>query len=71
MQRDDRVELRGFGVFSAKLRAPRMGRNPRTGTQFPVSGKKVPLFRTGKQLRARLIAQEALNPSTGDRERRG
>ena len=30
LRRGDRVELRGFGAFSAKLRGPRQGRNPRT-----------------------------------------
>jgi integration host factor subunit beta len=62
MQRGNRVELRGFGVFAAKLRAARIGRNPRTGAQVPVSRKRVPFFRTGKELRARLNAPESLNP---------
>src|SRR6516225_966751 len=31
LRRGDRVELRGFGAFSVKLRGPRQGRNPRTG----------------------------------------
>lgn len=52
--RGDRVELRGFGAFSAKIRAPRIGRNPRTGDAVAVEEKCVPFFKTGKDLRDRL-----------------
>ena len=50
----DRVELRGFGAFSVKKRDPRTGRNPRTGEQVAVASKRVPYFKTGKDLRDRL-----------------
>lgn len=50
----DRVELRGFGAFSVKNRAARVGRNPRTGEQVEVEEKWVPFFKTGKDLRERL-----------------
>ena len=50
----DRVELRGFGAFSARLRGPRQGRNPRTGAAVAVAKKAVPLFKTGKEMRERL-----------------
>ena len=54
LRRGDRVELRGFGAFSAKIRAAHTGRNPRTGVAVQVSKKAVPFFRSGKELRARL-----------------
>lgn len=54
LARGDRVELRGFGAFSVKQRAARMGRNPRTGEQVPVKAKRLPFFKTGKALRERL-----------------
>jgi integration host factor subunit beta len=54
LRRGDRVELRGFGAFSAKLRGARQGRNPRTGIAVSVAQKAVPLFKTGKEMRARL-----------------
>ncbi len=54
MARGDRVELRGFGAFTVKHRAPRVGRNPRTGASVSVSEKYVPFFKTGKDLRERL-----------------
>ena len=49
-----RVELRGFGAFSTRERDPRQGRNPRTGASVAVPGKKVPYFKPGKEMRARL-----------------
>ena len=45
------VELGGFGAFSVKHRASRVGRNPRTGTSVDVAEKADPYFKTGKQLR--------------------
>ena len=54
LRRGDRVELRGFGAFSAKLRGPRQGRNPRTGAVVAVAKKAMPFFKTGKEMRARL-----------------
>lgn len=56
MQEGDRVELRGFGAFSVKSRDARVGRNPRTGTSVEVIAKRVPFFKTGKELRGRLNA---------------
>jgi integration host factor subunit beta len=58
LARGDRVELRGFGAFSVKSRDPRQGRNPRTGEQVSVDAKAVPFFKTGKQLRELLNADE-------------
>jgi integration host factor subunit beta len=58
LARGDRVELRGFGAFSVKSRPARMGRNPRTGEQVPVSEKFVPFFKTGKEMRERLNGLE-------------
>jgi len=56
LARGDRVELRGFGAFTVKHRAPRVGRNPRTGAAVDVDEKFVPFFKTGKELRERLNA---------------
>ena len=54
LSRGDRVELRGFGTLSAKLRGPRQGRNPRTGAAVAIGKKAVAFFKTGKDMRARL-----------------
>lgn len=50
----DRVELRGFGAFSVREYAARIGRNPRTGAAVHVDAKKVPFFRMGKAMQERL-----------------
>jgi len=49
-----RVELRGFGAFSTREREARKGRNPRTGENVDVPGKRVPYFKPGKDMRQRL-----------------
>ena len=54
LSKGDRVELRGFGAFSVKNRGSRVGRNPRTGESVQVGAKRVPYFKTGKQLREKL-----------------
>jgi len=59
LSQGNRVELRGFGAFSVKIRDSRTGRNPRTGETVHVSRKAVPFFKTGKQLRDRLTASGA------------
>ena len=49
-----RIEIRGFGSFSLSERAPRVGRNPKSGEQVLVPGKQVPHFKAGKELRERV-----------------
>lgn len=49
-----RIEIRGFGSFSLHYRAPRMGRNPKTGEAVALPGKHVPHFKPGKALRERV-----------------
>ena len=58
LARGDRVELRGFGAFSTRARGARPARNPRTGDEVSVPDKAVPHFRTGKELRGRLMAAD-------------
>ncbi|MEO0345622.1 MAG: integration host factor subunit beta [Pseudomonadota bacterium] len=52
----DRIEIRGFGSFSLHFRPPRQGRNPKTGAAVALSGKHVPHFKPGKDLRERVNA---------------
>lgn len=49
-----RIEIRGFGSFSLHYRAPRIGRNPKTGESVGLAGKYVPHFKPGKELRDRV-----------------
>jgi len=46
-----RIEIRGFGSFSLHYRAPRVGRNPKTGDSVTLDAKYVPHFKPGKELR--------------------
>ena len=50
----ERIEIRGFGSFSLHFRPPRQGRNPKTGETVALSGKHVPHFKAGKDLRERV-----------------
>src|ERR1700709_2946805 len=47
---EGRIELRNFGVFEVKRRAPRKARNPRTGDKVYVPSKNVVTFNTGKEM---------------------
>ena len=47
----DTVTLIGFGTFSTKTRAPRMGRHPRTGQSIAIAEARTPSFKAGKSLR--------------------
>lgn len=60
LARGDRVELRGFGTFSVRDRPAHTGRNPKTGAQVSVDHKRLPFFKTGKELRKRLNKDEPL-----------
>ena len=59
LQKGDRIEIRGFGSFSLHYRAPRVGRNPKTGETVELDGKYVPHCKPGKELRDRVNASIA------------
>ncbi len=42
---NQRIELRGFGVFHSKVRKPRMARNPKTGAPVQIDEHSVPVFK--------------------------
>ena len=47
----DSVSVIGFGTFSVKARAERMGRNPQTGEAIKIAASKTPTFKAGKALK--------------------
>ncbi len=51
LERGNRIELRGFGVFSVKPRKTGIGRNPRTGDVVKIPPGKAVRFKPGKQLK--------------------
>lgn len=70
MVKGHRIEIRGFGSFSINHRAPRIGRNPRSGESVMIPEKRVPHFKPGKALReqvdartAELLGREPQNPT--------
>jgi len=54
LSRGDRVELRGFGSLTTRLRPARVGRNPRSGHKVEVSPKRWVYFRQGVHMGLRL-----------------
>ena len=64
-----RIEIRGVGSFSLHFRAPRVGRNPKTGASVELHGKYVPHFKPGKELRERV--NESLTDSGEDVDNNG
>lgn len=52
--RDEKVELRNFGVFKIKERKARFGRNPRTGESVPVPPRKVVVFKPGLEMKQKI-----------------
>lgn len=51
LKQGDSVVLVGFGTFSVRDRAARMGRNPQTGAEIQIAAAKVPAFKAGKALK--------------------
>jgi DNA-binding protein HU-beta len=51
LQKGDTVTISGFGAFTAKTRAARTGRNPRTGEAIAIPASRVPAFKAGKGLK--------------------
>ena len=51
LQKDDSVSLVGFGTFTVKERAARIGRNPQTGAPIQIKAAKLPVFKAGKALK--------------------
>lgn len=52
--RNEKVELRNFGVFKLKERRARLGRNPRTGESVPVPPRKVVVFKAGLEMKQKI-----------------
>ncbi len=52
MERGERIELRGFGVFNIRPRKSGIGRNPRTGEEVILLPGKAVRFKPGKALQS-------------------
>jgi integration host factor subunit beta len=49
-----RIEIRGFGSFCVRVYGPYTGKNPRTGKKVQVGEKRLPYFKVGKELKAKV-----------------
>ena len=54
MKKNERVEIRGFGTFTIRERKPRVGRNPKSGAKVSLRERRVPFFKTGRDLRLKV-----------------
>ena len=54
LRRGEKVEIRGFGSFTVRERDARDARNPKSGEIVSIPSKRVPFFKTGKELRVRV-----------------
>ena len=64
LKREERVELRNFGVFEVRRRKPRMGRNPADPSkQYPIPARAVAKFKPGKEMAA-MVGQLVVNAAT-------
>ena len=61
LHRGEKVELRGFGSFRLRRRGPHSGRNPKTGERVDVPPKRLPYFKSGKELKE-LINRDPAQP---------
>ena len=50
----DTVKISSFGTFAVREKGARMGRNPKTGEDIPISARRVVTFRPGQKLKARV-----------------
>ena len=59
LQRGDKVQIVGFGIFGTRQREARIGNNPKTGGTVEITACKVPVFRAGKRLKS-IVKEEQL-----------
>jgi integration host factor subunit alpha len=58
LSRGETVKLSSFGSFTVRAKAERIGRNPKTGIEVPITPRRVILFRPSHVLRARINGDE-------------
>jgi integration host factor subunit beta len=54
LHQGDRIEIRGFGVFTMRNYAPYEARNPKSGKKIDVPSKRLPYFKVGKELKDKI-----------------
>ena len=67
LERGETVKLSSFGSFVVRKKGQRMGRNPRTGEEAPISPRRVVMFKPSAVLKQRINAPGAPSPESADR----
>ena len=67
LERGEAVKLRAFGTFQVRSKRPRVGRNPKTGAEYPISARRVLTFKPSPRLIS-AINGEALDDVESDSE---
>jgi len=62
LQKGEPVSIFNFGVFTVRTKAPRKGRNPRTGEEIMISPRRVVTFRASPQLKTDVNSVQAAQP---------
>src|SRR5579862_8596218 len=65
LQKNDKIEIRGFGSFRSRQRRGRTGRNPKTGAKVEVPPKRIPFFKPSKELKDHVNGGNSAAPPTG------
>ena len=64
LQRGEKIDLRGLGVFKVRETKPRQARNPRTGETLSIAAKRTAVFKPGKEL-STTLNDRAAQPDGG------
>jgi integration host factor subunit alpha len=67
LERGETVKLSSFGLFVVRKKDQRMGRNPKTGEEAPISPRRVLMFKPSAVLTQRINAPGAPSPESADR----
>ena len=58
LEQGEAVKLSAFGTFGVRQKAQRVGRNPKTGVEVPISPRRVLSFRASQVLKARINGED-------------
>ncbi len=64
--RGEAVKLRGFGTFNVRAKRPRIGRNPKTGQEYPITARRVLTFKPSPRLVAAVNGETHIGDDADD-----
>ena len=62
----EQVKISGFGTFSVRSKAARVGRNPKTGDEVPISPRRVLSFRASNLMKDRVVSGNAVSATVAE-----